>query len=132
MGKYDDIIHLSRPLSKKHPTMPMEDRAAQFSPFAALTGHDAAIEETSRITVEFSEPDEEMKHIINEKLLWLKENSTKKQEVLIIYFEKDSRKEGGSYKEVTGIIEKFDSLKGYVTVDNSIIPVKMIKDIVVL
>ncbi len=50
MGKYDDIINLPHHVSRVHPPMPMENRAAQFAPFAALTGHAAAIEETGRVT----------------------------------------------------------------------------------
>ena len=65
-GPYDDIIDLPRPVSKKHPPMPMMKRAAQFLPFAALTGYEAAVEETARLTEKKTELSEDMKTILNE------------------------------------------------------------------
>lgn len=65
---YEDIINLPHPVSKSHKPMPVEDRAAQFAPFAALTGHQAAIEEAARVTDMRMELDEEMKEQLNVKL----------------------------------------------------------------
>lgn len=73
MGAYDDIIHLPHPTSARHPRMPMIDRAAQFSPFAALVGHGAAIEETARLTVRKIELTEDEKTLLDEKLRLLLE-----------------------------------------------------------
>ena len=110
--KYDDIINMPHPVSKKHPPMSPLDRAAQFSPFAALTGHNEAIKETARITDERIELDEDSKEILNKKLQALKkqlEDRTEKQQITVTYFEPDARKSGGSYVTVTGVVKR---LKG--------------------
>ena len=106
MKKYEDIIHLSRPVSTKHPPMSRENRAAQFSPFAALTGFEGAIKETARVTGEKIELDETQKNRLDEKLkvlLW------KKTPALFTYFQKDEQKEGGVYVTVSGIVKKTDA-----------------------
>ena len=105
-GPYDDILHLPHPTSKGHPRMPIADRAAQFSPFAALTGYEAAVEETARLTEEFVSLDEYQKAELNEKLKQIQEQPEK--EVTITYFCKDEKKEGGAYRSVTGKVKKFD------------------------
>ena len=102
--KYADIINLPHHVSRKHPQMSMADRAAQFSPFAALTGHDAAIAEAARITDERPILDESVKQEISD-LLQLA--STDSNLVLnIVYFVPDARKAGGSYTEISGRIKK--------------------------
>ena len=102
--KYADIINLPHHVSRKHPQMSMADRAAQFSPFAALTGHDAAIAEAARLTDERPILDESVKQEISD-LLQLA--STDSNLVLnIVYFVPDTRKSGGSYAEITGHIKK--------------------------
>ena len=102
--KYADIINLPHHVSRKHPQMSMADRAAQFSPFAALTGHDAAIAEAARLTDERPILDESVKQKISD-LLQLA--STDSSLVLnIVYFVPDTRKAGGSYAEITGHIKK--------------------------
>ena len=102
--KYADIINLPHHVSRKHPQMSMADRAAQFSPFAALTGHDAAIAEAARLTDERPILDESVKQKIS-ALLQLA--STDSSLVLnIVYFVPDTRKAGGSYAEITGHIKK--------------------------
>ena len=102
--KYADIIHLPHNVSRKHPQMSMADRAAQFSPFAALTGHDAAIAEAARLTDEQPILDESVKQEISD-LIQLA--STDSNLVLnIVYFVPDTRKSGGSYMELTGRIKK--------------------------
>lgn len=105
---YDDIINLPHHVSTKHPRMKMIDRAAQFSPFAALTGHGAAVSETERLTEKFAEPDEYEKSVINEKLRFLSDLQNPTAE--IVYFEPDKKKEGGSYVTVTGEVKKIDSV----------------------
>ena len=106
--EYGDIINLPHPESKKHKRMSMRDRAAQFSPFAALTGHDAAIKETARLTDGFVDLDESMKATLDEKLVLILERSNEKPIVTITYFLKDEKKAGGSYEVAEGWIRKVD------------------------
>lgn len=106
--KYGDIINLPHPESRKHKRMSMRDRAAQFSPFAALTGHDAAIKETARLTDDFVDLDEAMKRNLDEKLVLILEKLNENPNVTITYFLKDQRKNGGSYEVAEGWIRKVD------------------------
>lgn len=110
MSKYDDIINIPHPTSLKHPRMSMQARAAQFAPFAALTGYEEAIEETGRQTDEFIILDEESIAILNDKLNYLNSNLDKNTEVKIEYFMKDDKKQGGTYKTIKGIIKKIDEI----------------------
>ena len=106
--EYGDIINLPHPESRKHKRMSMRDRVAQFSPFAALTGHDAAIKETARLTDAFVDLDETMKVNLDEKLVLILEKLNEKPIVTITYFLKDERKDGGSYEVAEGWIRKVD------------------------
>lgn len=106
--KYDDIINLPHHVSSKHPRMDLIDRAAQFSPFAALTGYDAAIKETGRLTDRRIELDENEKAILNEKMQIIMEAYEEKPEVTITFFAPDEKKTGGKYCCVTGIVKKID------------------------
>lgn len=106
--RYADIINLSHHVSSKHPQMSISDRAAQFSPFAALTGHEEAIKETARLTEERIELDEDRKSRLNEKLQIILGNNEKYPEVSIIYFLPDAKKTGGSYVSYTGRLKKID------------------------
>ena len=108
MSEYDDIIHLPHHVSRKHPQMSMEDRAAQFSPFAALTGYDAAIAETARLTDQRVELDEYERQALNEKLQFISEHLNEHPKVRITYFLPDARKDGGEYVTVTGNVKKLD------------------------
>ena len=105
MGAYDDIIDLPHPTSAKHPRMPMADRAAQFSPFAALVGHGAAIQETARLTDRKIELTEEEKAVLDEKLCLLLDTG---REAVFTYFRPDERKDGGAYVTAEGSIKKLD------------------------
>lgn len=96
-GKYDDIIGLEHHVSKKHPQMPMSDRAAQFSPFAALTGYGDAVKETARLTDEKQTLDEETLRSLNETLGFLKNSEAARPEITVTYFIPDEKKTGGSY-----------------------------------
>jgi methanogenic corrinoid protein MtbC1 len=130
MGKYDDIINLPHHTSKKHPQMSLEQRSAQFAPFAALTGYDGQVKETARLTNERIEIDEEVKLIINNKLQEIQNKITSKPQVTIIYFVPDKRKTGGEYVSVTGIIKNIDEYKHeIVMIDNSRISIEDIIDI---
>lgn len=105
---YDDIIHLPHHVSSKHPQMPVYDRAAQFAPFAALTGHDAAIQETARLTDERAELDENEKAQLDERLRMVQETLADQPNVTVTYFQPDGRKSGGTYVTVTGNVKKID------------------------
>ncbi len=107
MSTYNDIVHLSRPISKRTP-MPRANRAAQFAPFAALHGHEEAIDETARLTDRKIELEEEQKAIINEKLLY--HAAHRDESLRLIYFCADPFKDGGCYAAVTGYIKKIDEL----------------------
>ena len=103
-GKYDDIIHLPHHTSSRHPRMSMADRAAQFSPFAALSGHEDAIRETARLTTERAELSESRKEELNEQLVWLREHPDARERVTVTYFRPDAKKAGGAYVTVTGAV----------------------------
>lgn len=109
-GKYDDIINLPHHTSSKHPRMTRSARAAQFAPFAALTGLDDEMEETARLTDKKLILDEEQKQIINRELLFIKNNSQKDIPVIITFFKSDGRKEGGAYIEKEVRIKKIDEV----------------------
>ena len=128
MSKYEDIINLPHPVSKKHPRMSLYDRAAQFSPFAALTGHNAAIIETARLTEKKIRQSEDAISILNEKLHIITENLG--AEVTITYFLPDDRKEGGAYVIHTGAVKKIDRYENSVVMtDGTVIPVEDISEI---
>lgn len=126
-GKYDDIINLPRPTSSRHPRMSMADRAAQFSPFAALVGHGAAIEETARLTDRKIELTEDEKSLLDEKLRLLLETGGTG---VFTWFLPDDRKDGGAYVTAEGMIRKIDPLTGQVILANgSSIPIEDILEI---
>ncbi len=106
--KYDDIIDLPHHQSPRRAGMPMADRAAQFSPFAALTGYEDVIEETGRLTQTSTELTDSSKEDLNEKLRILEENSRITPMVTVTYFEPDRLKTGGSYVTVTGHVKRVD------------------------
>lgn len=110
-GPYNDIIELPHHVSSKHPHMSMLDRAAQFSPFAALVGYDDAVLETTRLTDEKTMLSEESKEGLNQKLRIISEHLNDYPNVTITYFLPDTKKSGGAYVTVTGCIRKIDSLE---------------------
>ena len=105
---YADIIDLPHHVSKRHPQMPMEKRAAQFSPFAAMVGHDAAIRETARLTEEKLELSEDEKAVIDGKLQMIQAHIKEQPEVTVTYFQPDEKKNGGAYVTVTGNAKRID------------------------
>lgn len=107
-NRYRDIIHRKRHVSSVRSGMSRADRAAQFSPFAALTGYEATIQETARLTDSMVELDESRKAVLNEKIQALAENLDTGPEVSIVYFEPDERKMGGAYIRVCGRVRKID------------------------
>ncbi len=125
------MINLPHPVSKVHPQMPMAERAAQFSPFAALTGYGDAVKETARLTDEKIELDEDAKEILDEKLKQIREQIEEHPEIEITYFQPDERKKGGSYITITGCIKKIDDRKMSVVMqDKTEISIKDIIEII--
>ncbi len=126
---YDDIIHLPHHVSERHPQMSMYNRAAQFAPFAALTGHDSAITEAARLTEAEQELSESDAEVLNRKLAYL-HSLDEKPTISVTYFVPDDKKEGGSYHTATGIVKSVEPDKGVLQFeDGTGIPVIRIKDI---
>ena len=119
-GKYEDIINLSHHISKKHPQMTMESRAAQFAPFAALVGYEDAVRETARLTTKRIELKKKKKNILDMKLQMLKEQMNVQiyPEISIIYFVPDFKKNGGKYIKISGTIKKIDEYKQLLILDD--------------
>ncbi len=118
MNQYEDIINLPHHVSPTRPQMPMSDRAAQFAPFAALTGYDAAIKETGRLTDEKIELDEEALTALDMKYQLLMDAFDKVPEVTITYFQPDERKAGGKYVSATGAVKKVDDFERLITMQD--------------
>lgn len=127
--QYDDIIDLPHHVSATRPRMSMIDRAAQFSPFAALTGYDAAIKETGRLTDERIELSEESRIVLDRKQQLLLDNLADRPEVSVTYFVPDERKSGGAYVTVTGQVKKVDEFERLlILTDGTKIPLDEILD----
>lgn len=123
---YDDIIDLPHPVSQKYPRMTMAQRAAQFNPFAALTGYEEAVEETGRYTENEPVQSEESMSAINEALAELKLRIKELPRATVYYFEPDERKAGGAYRCVTGRVKKIDDLEAKLTIDRRVIELSRI------
>lgn len=117
-GKYDDIINLPRPVSSKHPPMPMSDRAAQFSPFAALTGYDEAVMEIGRLTDRKHDLNDEEIAALNQKLQFLSEHLKEHPTVTVTFFVPDAKKAGGSYTTKTRRLKKIDTVDRWIQLDD--------------
>lgn len=129
-NRYDEIINLPRHVSKTRPQMSMQNRAAQFSPFAALTGYDDAIKETGRLTYEKIEMDEDRKAALDMKQAYLIEMIDEQPEISITYFLPDTKKSGGAYVTVTGNLKRFDEYERLlILTDGKKIPMDDIADI---
>ncbi|MBQ8762775.1 MAG: hypothetical protein IJZ07_01565 [Clostridia bacterium] len=129
-SKYAEIINLPHHVSETKPHMSMIDRAAQFSPFAALTGHNAALDETARLTDTFVELDEDEKEILDAKMHMLMDFIDEKPEVTVIYFKPDEKKSGGAYITVNGYIKRVNILRREIIMNNeTVIPVDSVSDI---
>ena len=127
--EYDDIINLPHHQSLTRPHMTNHDRAAQFSPFAALTGHEDAVKETARLTEGKLQLDEDAKAALDEKLRFLLESGNR-QQATITYFEPDNKKAGGAYLSVTGCIKRINGIERIITMeDGTVIPMDDILDI---
>ena len=129
-GQYDDIIHLPHHVSLTRPQMPMQDRAAQFSPFAALTGYDAAVKETARLTDKMIVLDEEALTFLNRKYQILVDRLDDLSEVIITYFKPDAKKSGGAYVEIAGAVKKVDDFERIIVMmDGTKLPMDDVLDI---
>jgi hypothetical protein len=127
---YDDIINLPRPASKNHPPMPMINRAAQFAPFSALSGHDEAINETARWTDFHCELDDSANNILNKKLGYALAHLDENPVITITFFQPDKRKNGGYYIPITGVIKKLDEYEQCIIMSDGIkIPISTISSI---
>lgn len=128
---YDDIIDLPHPVSTKHPPMSMLQRAAQFAPFAALTGHGAAIQEAGRLTDTQKVLEEYDNRHLNEKMASILTDLSQHPSVTITYFLPDARKEGGAYVTTSGVLRKYDEyLKVLTLEDGTQIDIPYIIDVV--
>ena len=124
-GKYDDMIDLPHPTSNKHPRMSIQDRAAIFSPFAALSGHGAAIAETARLTDQRMELDEDTKAELDQRQAVLLEHIEEQPEITVTWFQPDGRKDGGAYLTVTGRLKKIDeAARTLILLDGTSIPLE--------
>ena len=127
---YDDIIDLPHPEPQTHPRMPLHDRAAQFSPFAALTGHSAAIAETGRLTDSRVILDEYEMTRVDDALQRLQELLPQKPVATITYFVPDRRKAGGAYQTITSTVKRLDTVNGILLLtDQHTIPIVDIFDV---
>ena len=127
---YDDIINLPHYEPKYHPRMSMWNRAAQFAPFAALTGYDAAIQESNRVTDDWIDLGESSNEELNRKMELILSKLSEQPHVTIEYFVPDEHKEGGSYQSYTGNIKRIDEYeKTMVMTDGKKIQLKMITNI---
>lgn len=130
---YDDIIDLPHHVSKTRPQMPMSSRAAQFAPFAALTGHAAALRETARATEQMVQLSSDATDILSRKMNLLIEKIGEEPTIRVTFFRPDDRKEGGAYLKTTGIVKKimtYEQILELLTIDGlRAIPFRFIIDI---
>ena len=127
---YGDIIHLPHPVSKKHPPLSMEQKAAQYSPFSALTGYEDAIEETGRLTEEKTELDEDRKAQLDHRLQLIEAGLQRRPQVSVTYFVPDPYKAGGAYVTASGTVKRIDRFRRIILMeDGTQIPVENVYDI---
>ena len=127
---YDDIIRLPHHVSQNHPQMSMHDRAAQFAPFAALTGYKAEVGETARLTVVKRELDEQEAEELNRRLTALIARLPDHPEVTIEYFVPDERKDGGAYVTITGVVRSISTTDRIMTMESGeVIPIDEITEL---
>lgn len=119
-GAYDDIINLPHHVSERYPQMPIGDRAAQFSPFAALTGYEGEVKEAARLTDKKIELSEEQRAILDERLCLLEDILPERPEAIFTYFLPDLRKEGGTYTTITGRLKKLDRIERNILLTNGL------------
>ena len=124
-GRYDDIIGLPHPTSRRHPRMPIRERAPIFSPFAALSGPGPAIAETARLTERRMELDEDTKAELDRRQAVLLAHVGEQPEVTVTWFQPDERKDGGAYVTTTGRLKKLDTVQRVlILLDGTSIPLE--------
>ena len=109
--QYDDIINLPHHVSTVHPHMSLHDRAAQFLPFAALTGYEDAIRETGRLTEERVSLSESEIESLNERLRVLSDEQHSQSKISVTYFVPDEKKAGGAYETTEGYVKRIDEYR---------------------
>ena len=119
MSKYDDIIHLPHHVSRIRKPMPMINRAAQFAPFAALTGHDEAITETARQTTPKRILSSDEQEIMSKRLAYAIDHISERPNLTFTYYIPDTLKDGGRYVTITGVIRKYDALEKTVVLETN-------------
>lgn len=117
---YEDIIDLPPHISKKHPQASLADRAARFSPFAAITGYEEMVMEAARTTDTRIDLDDNLKYILDDKLNELRNMITAKPELHITHFVSDDKKSGGAYQHTSGILKRIDDYKRTLLLVNGI------------
>lgn len=128
--EYGDIIDLPHHVSKKRPQMSRLNRAAQFSPFAALTGYDDLVRESARVTSKRVELADDDLATLDRKLNFLQAHQSNRPEITITYFEQDAKKAGGEYRECTGRIKRIDTVEHCIILsDAQCIPIADVLDI---
>ena len=118
MSKYDDIINLPHHVSKNRTPMSMENRAAQFAPFAALTGHDEALAETARLTTPKKLLSDDEMASLTRKLTCVIEQVPGQEEYTFVHYVPDAQKEGGKYVSITGTVKKYDEVARTLTLSD--------------
>lgn len=130
--EYDDIINLPHHVSKHHPQMSMMNRAAQFAPFAAVAGHDAAIREEGRLTDEWIEMGEYGFGELNRKMELLQSGISSQPTVTIDYFLPDEHKSGGSYKTISDQVKRIDDYERVIEMsDGQKVPIDSIRNMTI-
>ena len=128
--KYDDIINLPHHVSERHPQLSKASYAAQFSPFAALTGYDGIVSEAARVTEQRVELGETDMEILSAKLQIIMNHVKKQPELILTYFKKDEKKEGGAYLQKTAQIKRVDDVERILYfMDGSNLPIDDVVDI---
>ncbi len=131
MDNYEDIINLPHHISETRRRMTNLERAAQFAPFAALTGYDLLVDEAARYTDKMAILSDDAKEEIDRKLRFIKENIKNKPEVSVTYFVPDEYKQGGAYRTLTGAVQKLNEQKGTLTAADTEIPYCLISEILI-
>ncbi len=130
---YEDIVNRSRPVVEDHPVMSMHDRAAQFSPFAALKGYEDAVLETGRVTDAFAEMDEQHLSELNMTLNWIAQHLPEHPDVELTVFTPDARKDGGQYETVRGSVREIrEESRQLILTDKTVIALDRIAEINIL
>ena len=127
---YDDMINMPCPTSPRHPRMPRADRASQFAPFAALTGYDAAIDETGRLTDTKIDISEDMREKLDLKQNFLADIIDEQPEISVTYFIPDKKKSGGAYVTANGRLKQIDEYEQLIILtDGKKIPIQEVYSI---